>query len=625
MNPVSAKKTIESGRADSAWFFITVLFFTCLISISGYFLIQQQQRFLLKEKHKEIATIADLKSAQLVQWRNERFAEGASIRANAMMARRIKDYLAGKDRPSVQQEFKLWMANLIDLGGYSRGMLFTPDGDLISSDAELKPSLTQHYFSMVAEASGEHELILSDFHTDGTGTPFDIDLVVPIMDFSRTPHRCIAVLILDIEPEKRLYPLLQSWPTTSTSAETILVRKDGDSVLFLNDLRYRKQTNEPFYLPITHTNLPAVRAALGEEGSFDGVDYRDIAVISATRKIPGTQWGMVAKIDRAEVLAPLTKFTFYVILSGLFITAALILGVFLWSGRRKAETLRNQVEMQKRNEAELQAIHAQLEQQILERTRDLYDINTILRQEIDEREQLEQQLLNAKRLEAIGQIAGGVAHEVRNPLNAILTITEALFREKEIENNPEYEPYIQHIRTQVTRLVHLMNDLLDLGRTIPQNNLQPMPLCTICRETLTLWKASGISGNKQVELTSAHDETACTVLVDGLKLQQVFFNLLENAGHHTPEGSTIEMKLLHPADGMAVVQIIDTGTGIAEDKLTHVFDPFYTGRKGGTGLGLALVRHFTENMGGTVQIWNNNPSPGCTAEVRIPLHREEKR
>ena len=247
--------------------------------------------------------------------------------------------------------------------------------------------------------------------------------------------------------------------------------------------------------------------------------------------------------------------------------------------------------------------------------------------EMTSREQLETKLLGAKRLEAIGQIAGGVAHEVRNPLNAILTITEALFREQEIENNPEFTPYIQHIRTQVNRLVILMNDLLDLGREIPLINIHPLPLDSVCRDALALWKSTGMASNRSGAFTSECEGLPVTVLADGQKLQQVFFNLLENAGNHSHNGSSILMKIVcrdaHLPVAMAIVQIVDYGTGIPEDKLPYVFEPFYTGRKGGTGLGLALVKHFIENMGGTVQIWNNDPPPGCTVEVHIPLYREE--
>lgn len=623
------KNTLPSKSAwpNSAFYFLTIFLFILFVSLVGYTLIQQQKRFLLSDKQKEIATIADIKTSQLVQWRKERFAEGASIRANGMMSHRIKDYITGKgsSHDEVPLEFRRWMANLIDLGEYSKAILFSPAGGIITSDSELKSKPSQHYLDLVAEAAREHELILSDFHSDGPGDPFDLNLTVPIIDFDGARPKCIAVLVFDIDPTKRLYPLIQSWPTSSATAETLLVKREGDSVLFLNELRHRKNTDDRLLLPLTKTDMPAVQAVLGKEGNFEGVDYRNAPVLSATKIIPGTQWGMVAKIDTSEVLIPLSKSILYIVLSGVFVLLTMTMGIFLWSIRKRAENLRRVVEIQKNAEHELQLVHAGLEQQIQERTRDLSDINTLLRQEITEREQLEQKLLNAKRLEAIGQIASGVAHEVRNPLNAILTITEALFREEEIISNPEYEPYIQHIRSQVNRLAHLMNDLLDLGRTIPPTNLQPTPLFEICRETLDLWKSTGMSKIRDGRLAVDCDKTSIQVLSDPGKLQQVFFNLLENAGHHTTDGTEIIMQLVQSKsnNGMAIIQVVDQGAGIPEDKLRNVFDPFYTDRKGGTGLGLALVKHFVENMGGSVQIWNNNPPPGCTAEVRIPLYREE--
>lgn len=295
----------------------------------------------------------------------------------------------------------------------------------------------------------------------------------------------------------------------------------------------------------------------------------------------------------------------------------------------KLVTVRAAGELERREVDEaLQETQATLELRVVEQTSDLCVSNAMLRQEIAERLQLEEQLIEAKKLEAIGQLAGGVAHEVRNPLNAILSITEALFREQEIETNPEYEPYIQHIRVQVHRLAHLMNDLLDLGKPIAAASLDPVPLNDLCRETLTLWKSSGIADNKQAVLQVDQEAATLLVMADRVKLQQVFFNLLENAGHHTPGGSMILLRLMaadagNHADGMAIVQVVDQGKGIPEDRLPRVFDPFYSDRKGGTGLGLALVRHFVEHMGGTVRIWNNEPPPGCTAEIRIPLAREE--
>jgi PAS domain S-box-containing protein len=290
----------------------------------------------------------------------------------------------------------------------------------------------------------------------------------------------------------------------------------------------------------------------------------------------------------------------------------------------KLVSIRAAGELERRQtEESLLEARATLEQRVQERTSELSVSNARLRLEIAEREQLEKRLVEAKKLESIGQLAGGVAHEVRNPLNAILSITEALFREKEIETNPEFEPYVHHIRKQVNRLAHLMDDLLDLGKPIPPSRLGPFPLYDLCRDTLNLWRSSGMAVNKNAILQADQDGVALCVTADAMKLQQVFFNLLENAGHHSPEGTGILFRLASPDSGMAVIRITDQGRGIPEEMLSRVFDPFFSDRRGGTGLGLSLVRHFIESMGGSVRIENNDPSPGCTAEVRIPIAGEE--
>lgn len=279
------------------------------------------------------------------------------------------------------------------------------------------------------------------------------------------------------------------------------------------------------------------------------------------------------------------------------------------------------ITVQKSAEQAIKDAHDKLEQRILERTAELLAANVKLRKEIAERQQLEKRLLEAQKLEAIGQLAGGVAHEVRNPLNAILSITGALFREKEIAENPELDPYITHIRAQVGRLAKLMNDLLELGKPIPQSTLHPVPLYELCKETLALWKSSGTAANKRALLVAENEPLRMRVIADSMKLQQVIFNLLENAGQHSHNEKillSLDDDYVHEPP-MAVIRVIDSGSGVAAENMTRIFDPFYSNRSGGTGLGLALVKHFMEHMGGEVSMRNNDPHPGCTAELRIPL------
>ncbi len=248
--------------------------------------------------------------------------------------------------------------------------------------------------------------------------------------------------------------------------------------------------------------------------------------------------------------------------------------------------------------------------------------------DITERRQLEQQLIAAKKLEAIGQLAGGLAHEVRNPLNAILSVSEALFKEKGVADNPEYQPYIKHIRTQVNRLAYLMNDLLELGKPIPVASLLPVPLREVCAEAIKLLELSGVAKEHRIVAAWGEESSPPRVLADGGKLQQVVANLLENAIQHTPKRGEVLLRLSFPdsgdAESSAAITIVDCGCGIPADRIGRVFEPFYSTRRGGTGLGLALVKHFVDHMGGEVSIGNNTPGPGCTAQVRIPIAREEQ-
>jgi two-component system cell cycle sensor histidine kinase/response regulator CckA len=241
--------------------------------------------------------------------------------------------------------------------------------------------------------------------------------------------------------------------------------------------------------------------------------------------------------------------------------------------------------------------------------------------DVSERKQFESQIKHSQGMKILGQLAAGVAHEVRNPLNAILAITEALFQD--IGDNKEYQPYLEHIRTQVNRLSELMKDLLELGKPIQSSQLKSELLEDLCMRSLDLWKQTLLSRICPVTFTSHVGPDKVYVMVDASRLQQVFLNLLENASQHCIEGTDVRLTILEPENNMVCVQIIDGGAGIPNDKLEKVFEPFFTARRGGVGLGLSIVKHSIESMGGTTRIWNNDPPPGCTVEVMLPVVREE--
>jgi signal transduction histidine kinase len=240
-----------------------------------------------------------------------------------------------------------------------------------------------------------------------------------------------------------------------------------------------------------------------------------------------------------------------------------------------------------------------------------------------EHEIMEQELRTAGEMNLLGRIASGVAHEVRNPLNGILAITEALFQD--LGDRPEHLPYLHHIKTQVNRLAALMRDLLDLGKPLVQSEFTPQLLEQIIRSAIDSLEHSVSHKDRTVIFLPAPAPVPYMVKTDVVKLQQVFFNIIDNACDHSAAADAVivEMSQTDDPEPEAVVRVIDKGKGIAPDLLEKVFDPFFTTRKGGTGLGLSIVKRIVELHKGTVTITNNAPGPGVMVEVKLPLYLKQ--
>jgi PAS domain S-box-containing protein len=234
-----------------------------------------------------------------------------------------------------------------------------------------------------------------------------------------------------------------------------------------------------------------------------------------------------------------------------------------------------------------------------------------------ERNAMESQLRHLDKMKLLGQMAAGVAHEVRNPLNAILAITDALFQD--IGDNPDYRPFLDHIRTQVDRLARLMGDLLHLGKPIQQSVLQRESLPAICAASIDLWEQTKLSQTHKARLILPPEKDNLSLMADGSQLQQVFLNLLENAAQHSPKGTEIQFVLSIPKKRTVRICIADKGTGILEENLQKVFEPFFTTRERGNGLGLSIVKNTVQALGGEVVMRNNQPPPGCCVEITLPL------
>jgi two-component system, LuxR family, sensor histidine kinase DctS len=230
---------------------------------------------------------------------------------------------------------------------------------------------------------------------------------------------------------------------------------------------------------------------------------------------------------------------------------------------------------------------------------------------------MEESIRSSKEMNMLGLLASGVAHEVRNPLNGILAVSEALF--KSLQDNSKYQPYLEHIKEQVRRLSVLMTDLLNLGKPMPRIELPLRSIENVVRGVVDSFHQYSRYKNRIVDVKLHSSSGAWMVRTEPTKIQQAIFNVLENAFDHSPEKAKVYIETVVGEEGFAVIRIVDEGEGVPQELLQKVFEPFFTTRKGGTGLGLSLVKHFVGLHGGTVNLSNNTSGPGCTVEIHLPF------
>jgi PAS domain S-box-containing protein len=314
-----------------------------LICVFGYGYYNNVRQLIVAEKTTELTTIAKLKADQITEWRKERIGDATVIHHNIMLADRLQAYLAGLAPKTVPDELKVWLESLRSSYGYHSAALYKTDGTLLVSATE--PTNPADFIprQIIEKIVLKPVVTLNYFQRDENAGPIHLNLMVPVGHTIGKQFKTIAVLVLDIDPHQFLYPLIQNWPTKSASAETLLVKRSGDEVLFLNELRHRSGTALNLRIPLTDSSMPAVRAALGQEGVFESKDYRNVGVLSVTRKIPGSLWAIVAKVDLSEIYEPIkTRARWVLIFSSMLILGA-GLGIYhLWSRQFVKVTLESE-------------------------------------------------------------------------------------------------------------------------------------------------------------------------------------------------------------------------------------------------------------------------------------------
>lgn len=286
---------------------------------------------------RQIQAVGQLKAQELEAWRNERIVEARFLHSTPAVATDVMAALRDPDDQAAVNRLKGWMQSIKGGSRYESVLLFDPHGNLVVSLADTPESAFAPTAAEFHQTLASQQISVGRLARGGPKQRIFIDLLVPIRPESTPPTDSAAgVIVLRIDPEHFLFPLIRTWPLKTASAESILIRREGDEVVFLNQLRHRADPPLSVRLPITDPNFTAGRAARGEVGVIEGNDYRGVPVLSSIHPIAGSPWILLAEIDVAEVYAPIHSSTWKTgLLLGLFL---LVLALFMVGTWRRHQT-----------------------------------------------------------------------------------------------------------------------------------------------------------------------------------------------------------------------------------------------------------------------------------------------
>jgi two-component system NtrC family sensor kinase len=243
-------------------------------------------------------------------------------------------------------------------------------------------------------------------------------------------------------------------------------------------------------------------------------------------------------------------------------------------------------------------------------------------EDVTSRIRLEEQLQQREKLSSIGLLAAGVAHEVNTPLTGVSSYTQML-----LGMLPETDPkhaLLQKVRSQAERATNIVNNLLNFSRSGSATEFGEVDIHRVLDDTLQLLEPQ-MRGSR-IEIVRVYDPDSPKVFGNSGKLQQIFTNLLMNARDSIPDGGRITISTTATAGDALIIEVADTGMGIAPENVAKIYDPFYTtkGVGRGTGLGLAVSYGIVQEHSGQISV-DSTPGHGTTFRITIPTANSRAR
>lgn len=539
-----------------------------LVSLGVLFFLLQI-RTMRKQKIATLQAIAHLKSGEILNWKAERMADADYFSGNPDIIVLAELLNSGESSAKGSILFRQTFNQMNKNHRYRNIMLVNEHGEVGYSLDPVEGTLAKEIIPSILHVLETDSIHFIDLQYNRLLNLIHMDVVAPVK--SATGRNW--VLIFRIDPLMYFFPMLQSWPVPTTTSEILLIRKESNDVIYLNELRHVPHTAMKLRIPLTEDHIPAVRAIRGKTGISYGRDYQNRRVIAFSKKIETTPWYLVAKMDRRELFADLA------VMTGMLVLVIVSLETILLS------FLSNYIHRQ---------WNIELEAQVESRTLELKEAN--------------------RELEAF---AYTVSHDLRTPLRAIDGFTKLLdegYRSKLDEEGLRLLGIIGMSARKMGQLIDSLLSFSRLGRIeLERKNVHMEELARTSLEA-----AKAVYPDRKIIFTT---DNLPAVKGDPVLLEQVWLNLLSNAIKFSSYKNQTEISVTcKPAEGFFVFSVRDNGAGFDMKytaKLFQVFQRLHNTRQfEGNGVGLAIVQRIIQRHGG--RVWAEGKT-GEGAEISFTL------
>lgn len=581
------------------------------MGVQGY---NSARQAIEQEAYLHMQAVAATKVAQIRMWFEERRRDVWSLTTNPHLLASVEELSRSHSENALTQIASTLEAYRHRSQAYDYFCLYSASGVPLcctQTGTEMMADFDQS--SLFSRASASDEPIVSDIYLHERIGP-----VVQIAGrFAGADGRTSGLLVATLSLSQTLNPIILDSTGLGRTGEAYVVDSDR---WMLTPSRFM---NHP--APLTHQmDSEGIRLALeGASGAAVYEGWYGEPVLGAYIYIQDQKWALLAEISADEAFTPLATFRSSMVIVALLTLAAILIIVTIVS-RSISNPIRSLAAASKRvSEGDLQqTVTTHLRDELgdlAERfnlmVRSLRESRESERDSFETLVRTREDLLRAEKLAAVGEIAASIVHEVRNPLSSVKMNLQIL--ESRLSSDATLSEHTRLALTQTIRLERLLNELLDFSRPVKLDKTEFL-LSDIVSEVVENIRSSDEFLNKSLAFRPTAEDYH--IHADRDKIHQVLLNLLLNAAHATNDQGLTEIlaeREFIESRRMIRISVHDNGCGIPESKLGKVFEPFFTTRKEGTGLGLPNAKKIVEAHGGTVRI-QSAAGVGTTIDFTLP-------